>query len=91
MSTIDIRVGSWVWVTETERSVWPTVNRPVYHDLEGTVTGVNPDGTFEVVDAFEQVFDSVPAANVRRACRNCNAILESPTCDNCGEEDDPCS
>lgn len=84
---MDIRVGSWVWVTATDESVWPTVTRPVFHDLEGTVTAVNADGTFDVEDEFEQHFDRVPAANVRRACRNCNAILESPACGNCGEVD----
>jgi hypothetical protein len=84
---MDIRMGSWVWVTETDRAVWPTVARPVYHDLEGTVIAVNADGTFDVVDEFEQVFDSVPAANVRRACRTCNAVLESAVCSNCGEKD----
>ena len=85
---MDIRVNSWVWVKETDRAVWPTVTRPVFHDLEGTVIAVNEDGTFDVRDEFEQVFDSVPAANVRRACRNCNAVLDSTTCGNCGVEDE---
>lgn len=84
---MDVRVGSWVWVTEPGEAVRSTVTRPVYHDLEGTVIAVNPNGTFDVEDEFEQVFDSVPAANVRRACRNCNAVLESAICSNCGEED----
>ena len=83
-----VRVGSWVLVTEPDEALRAVVRRPVYHDFEGTVLRKNEGGTFDVEDEFEQVFDSVPAANVYPACRNCNHVLTGTTCENCGVENE---
>ena len=83
------RGGLAPWsVTEPDETVREEVARLVYHPFEGTIVAVNADGSFDVEDEFEQLFDSVPADNVRRACRICDAPLASPICANCGERDE---
>jgi hypothetical protein len=46
----------------------PNAIRPVTHDFAGTVATVNDDGTVDVLDEEDVLFDSVPAE-----CVNCQA------------------
>jgi len=44
--------------------------RPVMHDFIGTLEVINPDGTVDVLDEEDELFDSIPSGCVR--CQACD-------------------